>query len=189
MTLLLRRVPGNVGVRTWNRNYIIQMDIIVYPCTESQLIPEKVGPLNLSEIFSTANEYWGRVTLICVGKLIITGSDNGLSPDRRQAIIWTNAGLLSIGPLRTYFSENLVKKTTIFIEKMHVKMSSAKWRPSCLGLNVLTIYVHVTECSDNFETRPNVHAHGAIRFDDVKIEDQCKARCLVEDECKAVDWK
>ena len=50
--------------------------------------------------------YWGRVTQICVGKLITIGSDNGLSPDWRQAIIWTNAVLLSIGPLRTYFSEN-----------------------------------------------------------------------------------
>ena len=40
--------------------------------------------------------HWGRVTHICVGKLVIIGSDNGLSPDRRQAIISTNAGLLSI---------------------------------------------------------------------------------------------
>ena len=30
----------------------------------------------------------------CVGILTIIGSDNGLSPGRRQAIIWTNAGLL-----------------------------------------------------------------------------------------------
>ena len=81
--------------------------------------------------------HWGRVTHIYVGKLIIIGSDNGLSPDRRQAIIWTNAGLLSIGPLRTYFSENLIKVQQFSLKRMHVKMSSAKWRPSCLGLNVL----------------------------------------------------
>ena len=31
---------------------------------------------------------------ICVGKLIIIGSDNGLLPGRRQAIIWTSAGIL-----------------------------------------------------------------------------------------------
>ena len=42
--------------------------------------------------------HWGRVTHICVSKLTIIGSDNGLSPDRRQTIIWTNAGLLLIGP-------------------------------------------------------------------------------------------
>ena len=45
------------------------------------------------------------MTHICVGKLIIIGSDNGLSPDRRQAIIWTNAGILLIGPFGTNFSE------------------------------------------------------------------------------------
>ena len=78
-----------------------------------------------------------RVTPICVGEIIIIGSHNGLSPDRRQAIIWTNAGLLSIEPLRTYFSENLIKVQPFSLKKMHVKMSSAKWRPSCLGLNVL----------------------------------------------------
>ena len=33
--------------------------------------------------------HWGRVTHICVSKLTIIGLDNGLSPDRRQAIIWS----------------------------------------------------------------------------------------------------
>ena len=42
--------------------------------------------------------HWGRVTHICVVKLTIIGSDNGLSPGRRQAIILTNAGILLIGP-------------------------------------------------------------------------------------------
>ena len=52
--------------------------------------------------------HWGRVTHICVGKLAIVGSDNDLSPGRRQAIIWTNAGILLIGPLRTNFNEILI---------------------------------------------------------------------------------
>ena len=52
--------------------------------------------------------HWGRVTHIFVSKLTIIGSDNGLSPDRRQAIIWTNAGILLIGPLETIFSEILI---------------------------------------------------------------------------------
>ena len=43
----------------------------------------------------------GRVTHICVIKLTIIGSYNGLSPGRHQAIIWTNAGKLLIGPLGT----------------------------------------------------------------------------------------
>ena len=49
--------------------------------------------------------HWGRVTHICVTYLAIIGSDNGLSPSRRQAIIWTNAGILLIRTLRTNFSE------------------------------------------------------------------------------------
>ena len=53
--------------------------------------------------------HWGRVTHICVNKLTIIGSDNGLSPGRRQAIIWTNAGILLTGPLGTNFSEILIE--------------------------------------------------------------------------------
>ena len=52
---------------------------------------------------------WGRVTHICVGKLTIIGSDNGSSPGRRQAIIWTNTGILLIGPLATNFNEILIE--------------------------------------------------------------------------------
>ena len=74
---------------------------------------------------------------ICIGKLAMIGSDNGLSPGRRQAIIWTNAGILSIGPLGTNFSEILIGIQTFSFKKMHFKMPSEKWRPSCLSLNVL----------------------------------------------------
>ena len=37
------------------------------------------------------------------------GSDNGLSPGRRHAIIWTNAAVLLIGPLGTNLSEILIE--------------------------------------------------------------------------------
>ena len=75
---------------------------------------------------------------MCVGKLTIIGTDNGLSPGRRQAIIWTNAGYLLIWPLGTYFNEILNGIQTFSFKKMHSKMLSAKWGPFCLGLNVLT---------------------------------------------------
>ena len=88
----------------------------------------------------TVLTHWGRVTHICVGKLIIFGSDNGLSPDRRQAIIWTNAGLLLIGPLGTNFSEILIEILTFSFKKMRLKVSSAKWRLFGLGLNELTLF-------------------------------------------------
>ena len=81
--------------------------------------------------------HWGRVTHICVGKLTNIGSDNGLSPGWRQAINWTNAGILLIGHLGTNFSEILIEVVTFSFKKMRLKVSSAKWRPFCLGLNVL----------------------------------------------------
>ena len=88
---------------------------------------------------------WGRMTHICVGKLTIIGSDNGLSPGRRQAIIWTNAGILLFEPLGTNFSEILIGIQIFSFTKMRMKMSSAKWRPFCLGLNVLTLF-SVVKC-------------------------------------------
>ena len=58
-----------------------------------------------------------------------------------QTIIWTNAGIFSrlIQTLGTNFSEILIKIHTFSFMKMHLKMSSAKWRQYCLGLNVLRI--------------------------------------------------
>ena len=77
------------------------------------------------------------MTHICVGKITTIGSDYSLSPGRRQAIIWTNAGILLIGPWGTNFSEILISIQTVSFKKMHLKMSSAKWRSFGLGLNVL----------------------------------------------------
>ena len=64
--------------------------------------------------------HWGRVTHICVGHLTIIGSNNGLSPGRRQAIIWTNDGILLIGPLGTNFSEILME--------IHFRWSKYVWK-------------------------------------------------------------
>ena len=55
--------------------------------------------------------HWGRVTHICVGNLTSIDSDNGLSPERRQAITWTNAGLNELSELciqntNVFFPEN-----------------------------------------------------------------------------------
>ena len=61
------------------------------------------------------------MTHICVGKLTIIGSDNGLLPGRRQAIICTNAGIL-----RTNFNEILIEIYTIW------KMAAILSRPQCV---------------------------------------------------------
>ena len=76
---------------------------------------------------------------ICISKLLSINSDNGLSPGRRQAILRTNAEILLIGPLGTKFSEILIAIHTFPLKRKHLKMSSAKWQPFCLGLNVLKV--------------------------------------------------
>ena len=75
--------------------------------------------------------HWGRVMHIYVSKLTSIGSDNGLSPGWRQAIIWTNAAIFLIGTLGTNFSEILIKIQIFSFMKMHLKISSVKWRPFC----------------------------------------------------------
>ena len=83
--------------------------------------------------------HWGRATHICVSKLTIIRSDNGLSPGRRQAIIWTSIGILSVGTLETNFSRKLSEIHPFSFRKMHFKITSGKWRPFCLGLNLLNL--------------------------------------------------
>ena len=70
--------------------------------------------------------HWGRLTHICVIKLTIIAADNGLSPGRRQAIMWTNDGILLIWPLGTNFSEILIVIHSFSFKKMLLKMSSWK---------------------------------------------------------------
>ena len=75
----------------------------------------------------THSTHWGWMTQICVGNLTIIGSDNGLSPERHQAIIWTNAGILWIWPLGTNFSKISIDILTLPLLKKHLKGSSATW--------------------------------------------------------------
>ena len=110
--------------------YILQVKYCVPLCLwPAWLFSLRSGKMELT--------HWGRVTHICVSKLTIIGSDNGLSPGRRQAIIWTNAGILLIRPLGTNFNEMLIEILTFSFMKMRLKVSSVKWHPFCLGLNVL----------------------------------------------------
>ena len=67
--------------------------------------------------------------------------DNGLSPNRQQAIICTNVGLSLIGLLRKYSRHFFYQNATFFIDKMILKMLITKWRLFCLDLNVLKLNV------------------------------------------------
>ena len=99
------------------------------------------------------------MTHICVSKLTIIGSDNGLSPGRRQAIIWTNAGILLIGPLGTNFSEISVE-ILIFIqenalESVVCEMAAILSRPECVYIwwHVRCYWVEVWLASFNNSCR------------------------------------
>ena len=62
--------------------------------------------------------HWSRVTHIFVSKLTIIGSDNGLLPDRRQVIVFTNDGILLIGSLEINFKKVLIEiDIYIFIQE------------------------------------------------------------------------
>ena len=77
--------------------------------------------------------HWGRVTHICISKLTIIGSDNGLAPGRHQAIIWTNAGILLVQTLGTKFSEILSEIHIFSFKKMNVKTFVKWWQwPQCV---------------------------------------------------------
>ena len=53
------------------------------------------------------------------------------------AFILTNGAILLIWPPGTKFNEMLIEIHAFLVMKIHLKISSAKWRPFCLGLNEL----------------------------------------------------
>ena len=61
------------------------------------------------------------MTHICAGNLTIFGSDHGLLPGWRQAIIWASALILLIELLWTTFSEILIVIYTFLLKKIHFK--------------------------------------------------------------------
>ena len=130
----------NSGNSHWLHDPTIQMQLRQFHPIFRSANYERVMPAKfeaMSRVPLTVLTHWGRVTHICVSDLTNIGSDNGLSPGRRQAIIRTNAGILLKRPLGTNFSEILIAILLFSFKKMRLKVSSAKRRPFCRGLNVL----------------------------------------------------
>ena len=94
------------------------------------------GNCSIAEFVLT---HWSRVTHICVGNLTIIGSDNGLSPGRRQTSIRTNAVILLIRTLGTNFSE-IWSEIHVFslkenaFESVVCEIASILSRPQCVNL-------------------------------------------------------
>ena len=80
--------------------------------------------------------HWGWEMHICISKSTTMGSDNGMLPDRCQAIIWANAVILSIWSLGTNLSEILIKMHTFSSKKNALKnvvwkMTAILFWPQC----------------------------------------------------------
>ena len=121
-----------VGDLRCHKAHAMWMQVLLGPCLEGLLNSHVAAHLKclFKGLFKGLKWLlWGRVTHICFGNLPIIGSDNGLSPGRCQAIIWTNAGITLKNKLHWNF--------TFPFKKMHLKMSSGKWWPYSLSLNVL----------------------------------------------------
>ena len=133
---LLKPVTCIVGPFSTKRN--MQLCQFYHPGILSEMLSKKrrLIWIDISNCHSMLFNSLGPVDAY-MRKLTIIDSDNGLSPGRRQAVIWTNAGILLIGHLGTNFSEILIETYTFLLKKIHLKMSSGKWRPFCFGLNVL----------------------------------------------------
>ena len=86
---------------SWNLGHVIYL--VVRWCYDAMMYLLRYDTCHVDMIWLLT--HWGRVTHTCVGKLTIIGSDNGLSPERRQAINKTDAGILLIEPWGTNFSE------------------------------------------------------------------------------------
>ena len=81
--------------------------------------------------------HWGQEMNISICGLGSIASGNGLLPVRCQVITYTNADLLSIGPLGTKPRWNFYQNRLIFIQKFWSENVFSKWWPICLSLNVL----------------------------------------------------
>ena len=137
----------------------------------NQVSPNRCQWMQSQSGSTSALAHWGRVTHICVGKLANIGSDNSLSPGRRQAIIWTNAGISLIGLFGTNFNEILIGIQIFSFKKMHLKMSSPKWRPFCLSLNELVMVYSLMTSSQH----PN---NCWLIISEAFTPGQCHRKCL-----------
>ena len=101
-------------------------------------------------ICNMSGSHRGRVTHICASKLDHPSLAQiiGLSPVRRQAIIWTNADILF---LRDNIHWNFNRKSSVFVQTAF-KMSPTKLLSFCLGLSVFdTHHQHQLNVAEHIE--------------------------------------
>ena len=117
----INNIPALVQILAWRRSgdkplsEPMMVSLLMYICvTRPQWVNKRSHwwfPTNLSEIFH---------------------------PEHLKLILQTHYISFVNWTLRKKLQWNLNRNSSISFKKMHLKMSSAKWRPFCLGLNVLT---------------------------------------------------
>ena len=88
--------------------------------------------------------HWGQWRIYASVNYAIIASDNGLLPVRRQAIIWTNDGLL-FGRLRTNFSDFFHQSEIVFLQEngyqnIVCKVAAIYSLPQCVNELILHSY-------------------------------------------------
>ena len=78
---------------------------------------KEVNPRLAKHPLKTKLTHWGQETHICVDNLTMIGSDNGLSPGRRQAIIRIQCWNIVNWKLRNILQWNINRNVYIFIEE------------------------------------------------------------------------
>ena len=120
---------------TRNKQYFYHFDRNyhhLYNCLISALPADVWQPSWRIEAVCNASR---TVSYVCIGKLDLHYLSNVSSPVQRQAIIWTNADLLSIKSQTTYLIDVLFGIQKFSFKKIHFGMSPANSRPFCLGSN------------------------------------------------------
>ena len=115
------------GKNEWNLSYgDLGQTFNIETCLSGSIWPEQ----------NMVHNSWSLACEHFVTGTPLKSSDNGLSPRRRQAIIWTNEVILSVGPLGTNFIEILIEIQKFSFKKMQLKMSVCEMaailsRPHC----------------------------------------------------------
>ena len=112
---------------TWTRSENLLVPRVKLECKVSTVrCHYNAVRYNMTPHTSPQLTHRGRVTQICVSELTIIDSDNGLSPGRREAILWTNAKIFKILLIRTLGTNfNEIKAKFIYF---HVKKCIWKCR-------------------------------------------------------------
>ena len=108
----------------------------------SNHVPDQIGKTHW-----LLGTHWGWVTHICISKLTIIISDNGLSPGWCQPIIWTKAEILFIWPSGRNFCE--ISIHAFSFKKMHLKKVAILSQPQCVK-GIIQLMLHKCNASYPF---------------------------------------